>query len=380
MLFWIITAVLTAAASLAVMYPFLRRDKGAAEAAYDLAVYKDQLAELENEVKRGLISEADAAEARAEIGRRILKLNATQERSAAAGTSSKAVRAIAVLGVLAVPVVSWAVYSYLGSPGVPAMPLAARLQEDPANAPISELIARAEAHLASNPDDRRGWEALAPIYMRLGRFADAARAYQQIIALGGATANTYAMLGEALVGIEQGIVTAEAVKAFENALAEDPAEPRSRFFVALAKAQEGKIEEARALWTQMVADLPEGSPWRGIAEEALKGRGPDGEASAQDQAGSAGPRADGGSQQSPDGQQQMIEEMVARLDARLRESPNDPEGWQRLVRSYIVLQRTDAARDALQRGVKALGENTEAARDLSSFARGLGLVLPEDEQ
>ena len=368
MTFWIVTAVLTASASLAVMYPFLRRNESLAEGEYDLAVYKDQLAELDKDVKRGLISTEDAAEARAEIGRRIIRLNAAAKAEGGKGGASTAVRIVAALGVLAVPVISWGLYSYLGSPGVPAMPLAERLQNDPAGSSIAGLIGRAEAHLASNPEDLKGWETLGPVYMRLGRYRDAAKAYRQIIALGGANANTYSVLGEALVGMADGVVTAETIASFDKTLSVDPKEPRAQFFVGLARAQEGKTEEARALWAQMLADLPENSPWREVAGQALAQRG---EAAESEPANTA---------EASDDQQQMIEEMVARLDARLEESPNDPAGWQRLVRSYIVLERKEDARAALERGIKALGVGSPSANDLSTFAQELGITLPEENE
>ena len=77
---------------------------------------------------------------------------------------------------------------------------------------------------------------------------------------------------------------------------------------------------------------------------------------------------------SPEDRNAMIETMVARLDERLKENPQDAEGWQRLVRSYQVLGKNDAARDALARGVAALGDKTEQAAQLQAFAASLGLV------
>ena len=73
----------------------------------------------------------------------------------------------------------------------------------------------------------------------------------------------------------------------------------------------------------------------------------------------------------------MIETMVARLDERLKENPRDAEGWQRLVRSYQVLGKTDAARDALARGVAALGEKSEQAAQLQALAASLGVTRAE---
>jgi cytochrome c-type biogenesis protein CcmH len=76
---------------------------------------------------------------------------------------------------------------------------------------------------------------------------------------------------------------------------------------------------------------------------------------------------------SPAQRSEMVETMVASLDERLRKSPNDPDGWMRLMRSYVVLGRQDRARDALSRGVDALGKGTPDAEKVTAFAVSLGL-------
>ena len=73
----------------------------------------------------------------------------------------------------------------------------------------------------------------------------------------------------------------------------------------------------------------------------------------------------------------MIETMVAGLDEKLRQNPNDPEGWMRLVRSYVVLGRTDEARAALDRGLAALGATSDDGRKFAEFATTLGLSATE---
>ncbi len=73
----------------------------------------------------------------------------------------------------------------------------------------------------------------------------------------------------------------------------------------------------------------------------------------------------------------MIRSMVASLDKRLRETPGDAEGWKRLTRSYLVLGETENAQDALKRGREALGQGSEASRDLAEFAVSIGLTATE---
>jgi len=380
MFFWIFAALLTLAASLAVMRPFLRGSGGRlAGAEHDLAVYRDQLAELEQEVQRGLISESDAAEARAEIGRRILRLTAAQStEQEEAKQNGKLARAIAISAVLAVPLVSWGLYSLLGSPGMPAQPLEARLTRDPSEASVEELVARAEAYLAEHPDDARGWETLAPIYARLGRYEDAVAAWQKTIAIAGPTADREAAAAEAMVGASRGIITADAEAAFRRALALDAENPRARFFIAMGRAQEGKYEEARAVWQKMATELPAESPWKEAANQALAGlkeRSP-----ANGNAASEGPSDEqiaDAENMSPEARRQMIEGMVASLDAKLRDNPADSEGWRRLIRSYVVLGRHEDAARALERGMAALGADSTEGKALAEFSGTLGITQSE---
>src|SRR5690606_26599133 len=168
MAFWIVAALLTFVACLAVLMPMLARQEPAAtDADFDLEVYQDQLAELERDAARGALDAAAAQEARAESGRRILKLAGA---GVAQARSTRAGRVVATIAVLAVPLASWGIYAATGSPHLPSQPLQARLDKDPADSTVDELVAKAEAHLAANPQDGRGWDVLAPIYHRMGRY------------------------------------------------------------------------------------------------------------------------------------------------------------------------------------------------------------------
>jgi cytochrome c-type biogenesis protein CcmH len=122
---------------------------------------------------------------------------------------------VAILALVVLPIGAGAFYLEVGSPELPAQPLSARAS-DPQNQSIEHLIAQVEAHLESNPEDPRGWEVIAPVYLRLGRFDDAVKARRNVLRLDGETAERQADLGEALVGAANGVVTAEAKAAFES--------------------------------------------------------------------------------------------------------------------------------------------------------------------
>ncbi|RUX48268.1 c-type cytochrome biogenesis protein CcmI [Mesorhizobium sp. M4A.F.Ca.ET.050.02.1.1] len=377
MLFWVIAAILTLGASLAVLLPLAGAGKDESGAGdNDLEVYRDQLSELDRDVARGLIQPAEAEEARAEIGRRILRLGAAVP-SGAVARPLVAIRLVATVAVLAVPLVSWGLYIKLGSPDLPAQPLAERLAKNPADSSVDELVARAEAHLAANPSDGRGWDVLAPVYLRLQRYSDAARAYRNAIRLDGDSATRQVGLGEAIANAAGGIVSAEAQVAFEAALKQDPANAKASFYLAMGLAQEGRAGEATAAWQKMLGALPPDSPWRGAVEQALA------DAAGKSVAGIApanGPDAqavDAAQQMSPQDRQAMIETMVAGLDEKLRQNPRDVEGWMRLIRSYAVLGKADQARDALGRAIAVFGAGSDEAKKFTAFATTLGLMATE---
>jgi cytochrome c-type biogenesis protein CcmH len=377
MSFWVAAIVLTAVAVLAVLVPLSRRrDVPAAATANDLEVYRDQLAEIDRDAERGLIGPAEGEEARAEIGRRILRIARDSEQASKPGLGLTASRVAAFAAVLSIPLVSWGLYSRIGSPDLPAQPLSARLSTDPANAPIDELIARAEAHLTNNPGDGHGWEVLAPVYFRVGRYADAINAYSQAAKLLGDTAARESGLGEAIAAAAGGIITEDAQAAFRRALALDAHDAKAQFYLAGALAQQGRIAEAAAALKAMRPHLPADSPWLGAVDQALA-RTERAVASADQAPGPSGADVDAAGQMSADDRNAMIAGMVAKLDAELREKPHNPEGWQRLVRSYVVLGKADAARDALSRGVSALGDKTPEAQTLLAFAASLGVTRAE---
>ena len=378
MLFWVIAALLTLGASLAVLLPLAGRNPvRAVDGAHDLEVYRDQLAELDRDAGRGLIQPAEAGEARAEIARRILKA----DKAAATGANAaegRTARTLGMAAVLAVPLVSWGIYAAIGSPDLPSQPLAARLEKNPADATVDELIARAEAHLAANPEDGRGWDVLAPIYARLGRFDEAMTAYRNAIRLDGANGVREAGLGEAIAGAAGGMVTAEAQAAFLRALELEPQQPKAKFFLASALMQEGKIAEALTAWQAMMITLPQDSPWRNAVAMAVQEA--NGRLAAAGNEAAPGPsqeEIDAAANMSAEDRSAMIEQMVAGLDERLRQNPRDVEGWQRLVRSYHVLGKADEAQDALKRGLAALGQGSAESKQLAEFSDSLGLTAAE---
>jgi len=378
MTLWLIFALMTAAAVFAVLWP-LARSRGKAGGS-DIVVYRDQLDEITRDRASGLIGEAEAEAAKVEVSRRLLAAAdaADAEKTMHDGSPLWRRRATAIAGIVLLPAGAIALYLVLGSPQLPGEPLAARVKAEQNNPPIEALIAKVEEHIAANPDDGRGWEVLAPVYMRLGRFDDSIRAWRNAIGLNGANADRESSLGEALVAAANGVVTAEAKSAFERAAALDKTDVKTRFYLGMAADQDGNRAQAEAIWRDLLASAPPDAPWVEIVRHALDRGAP---TTAANAAPSASPPAPGPSaadvaaaaQMKPDEQNQMIVGMVARLADRLKQNGSDVEGWLRLVRAYKVLGERDKAQAAATDARRALAAEPDKIRRIDELAKELGL-------
>jgi cytochrome c-type biogenesis protein CcmH len=385
MVFWISAAVLTVVATLLVLLPLTRRvQEPVSDNQYDIEVYRDQLRELDADEKRGLIDPASSEQARAEIGRRLLKsAKAVEDDKAIVRPTKSATREWLTLAtVLAIPLISWGIYTKLGSPDLPAQPLAERLAKPADQSTPAELVARAEAHLALNPDDGQGWEVLAPIYMRMGRPGDAVAAYQNSIRLNGDSAGRQLGLGQALAAETGGKITARAEDAFQRAMTLDPKDMRPQFYIIDGWMQQGRLPEARDLIRKLLAEAPADVPWRDQAQAALTrldheiaGDAPD--VSDVEKTGPDASQVEAAAGMNNQDRAAMIEGMVANLAEKLKQSPDDIEGWERLVRSYVVLNRPNDALEALGRARKVLSADKLARLD--AVANELGLADEPDQ-
>jgi cytochrome c-type biogenesis protein CcmH len=358
LLLWIVIALLTAAAILAVLVPLARAPQRGTSAAYAGRVYRDQLDELERDKAEGRINAGEAETARAEIARRLIAVDneARAEREdagvATAGVASATSlppaprRAVALVALLGIPILSLGLYLGLGAPWQPGEPLAARLSAPIAANDVERLVAKVEEHLAQNPEDGRGWEVIAPVYLRLGRAADAVQAYRTAIRLLGATAQRQSDLGEAIFTSEGGIVTAVARNAFEAAHVSEPTAPAPRFYLAIAAEQDGKPEQAAAMFRSLLADAPADATWRGAVETALARLQREGAQAGRAAPGPTASEVAAAEDMAPADRSAMIDSMVTQLAARLKDNPDDVEGWLRLIRSYSVLGRTEDAANA----------------------------------
>ena len=376
----------------AILVPMFRvRIAGPDAGNFDRAVYRDQLRELDRDIDRGVLNQAEAASARLEIQRRLLAAGSMPNPAVRVGGNP--VAAIAIASIVAVG--SAGLYLWIGSPAVPDMPIAARtiVPKTPElgadHVDMHEAAARLKAKLDANASDAESWLLYARTTAMTDRWDTAADAYKRAIDLGLRSAEIYASYGEMLVLQARGVVTPAAKIALSDAVANDPKNDVARYYLALAAGQGGDAGKAIDMLQGLLADLPANASMREeigkrIAEAAKAAGIPvpplaAGKPVAEGLPADANPDSlvlDAAAQMSEAARNDTIRSMVARLAARLDTSPDDAQGWMQLGRAYAVLGEADKAADSYEHA-SAIRPN-DMAIPLQAAATLLDRLKPED--
>lgn len=322
-------ALLTTATVGALLIPLLRTGASSAPRSSgrfdgELAIYRDQLAEIERERVQGTLSETEAAAARLEIERRILA--AADGTAPARPESTTLHRLLSPALALAIPLLALGLYLKVGQPGLPAAPFVAGAKqpvEDGKGQPmdIARLVAEAQARAKAQPSD----------------------------------AGAQSALGEALTLEADGTVTPAAVEAFNKTIALEPNDARAHYYLGLHEAQSGDSAAALKRWQELVAKSPPDAPYLAMlqAEIARVARAAGLPANtAMTQPSMPQPsreQQEAMAAMTPEQRQQAIRGMVEGLASRLKDNPQDRGGWLRLANAWKVLGDNTGAIDAYAR-------------------------------
>ena len=380
---WLIFAILAVVVIAVLILPLLKRvpEEAPLRVDYDIVVYRNQLAEIDQEIERGLLTEGQGDAARAEVHRRMLaaedaelKMPFKHKRGDSRYARIGAIVAIALI----VPIGAAIMYGVLGNPNLPGKPYAWRLKHDP-DFVVASSADQLSALLQANPT-AAGYKRLAQMYFDTRNYVQAAAADRRAIELGANDAVTWSELGEAIVMTSDGAVMPEAMTAFTNSLAIEPKGERSRFYIGLAEAQIGNLKQAVAIWKDLEKDSPPDAPWLPMLREHITAFAKNGgfdpasipaappsaatlnvannamtKAMHQTTPQSAGPPALPANASPPvagGSKNTMIDAMVQRLADRMEKTPNDVNGWVLLAHSYNVMGDNAKARAAIDHAVR----------------------------
>lgn len=414
MTFWILSISLSLAAAAAIAAALLRRTGGAAGNP-DIGIYRDQLAEVDRDLARGLISEQEAERLRTEVARRILAADRTGPSSVgeAPGRLSRA----AALVVLATVVGgALGLYTRLGAPGYDDQPLSKRIAEAeerrltrPSQAEIEamaaqtaaprpqvdpdflELMEKLRRTLEDRPDDLRGYRLLARNEAALGNHAAAARAQEHILTLlDEPAARDYSDLAEYYVSAAAGYVSPEAEAAILAALQRDETDPRARYFAGLLYIQIGRADVAFRFWRGLLEEGPESAPWMApiraeisaLAAMAGVDYTPPPPRAAPASPATGGPTAEdmaAAAEMSPEDRVAMIQGMVEGLSERLAIEGGTAPEWAQLIRALGVLGQTARAEAIWAEAQQVFGASPADLAIVRAAAAQAGLDLGADD-
>lgn len=300
-----------------------------------LEPHRRRLAEVERLALDGLLAQDELKAARAEAGRGLL---AAADQAETWERDGKTPRKVVVAAAGAACVAAVGAYVALGHPELPDQPYAKRVAEwkaaDPSMLEPAQIAAVLEGVAAERPKDAEPLLFLAKARAAAGDLPGAEAALRKAVRVAPKRADLWSLLGETFVMEGKGQVGADAKLAFGEALKNDPKDLRARYYLARGKIADGDVRGGLSDWRALADGLPAQDPGRAalvqeIARVENTGGLPDAAPAATEN-----PQVQG-----------MIAGMVEGLAARLAQSPDDPDGWVRLVRAYAVLGET-AKRDA----------------------------------
>jgi cytochrome c-type biogenesis protein CcmH len=399
MTLWIILTVMIALVAVGLTIPLVRRYEQRPSRVRTLDILKGQLAEVDTQQAGNLIAPPEADALRAEIKRRILAED-RETQAVARPLPAGAMPWVAIGLVAVVAVCATALYALMGHPELTSSTVAsANAPAQPAAGPdaqsqhpmgeVSTMIAGLEGRLQQNPNDAQGWQMLGWSYMRTNRPADAAKAYGHAVSLDPGNTEYLSAEGEAMVQSE-GKVSDDAAGIFRRALKGDANDPRSRYFLAIYRDQQGDHKGAMEDFITLLKSAPPDAPWtaqvRNYVEDLARDQhidissrlppAPAASAAPMPQAGMPGPTGDqvaAASQMSDSDRQAMIHSMVDKLAGELKTNPHDSGGWIRLMRARMVLGEPDKAAEAYKQARQAFADTPAAQAALQEAAKSLGV-------
>jgi cytochrome c-type biogenesis protein CcmH len=240
-------------------WPLLRRATPASVSTRQLtaAVYRDKLAELDQDLAAGSLAPADYEVSRAELQRRLLDDSSAVADAPATSAPQDLPRSKALLLplVVALPLVALALYVVLGSPA--ALEATAHPQRF-SKADIEKMVTGLAAKLEKEPENHRGWAMLARSYKMMGRFKEAADAYARTGPMLDSSAELLVDYADAVAAAANGF-NAQSLQLLDRALALDPNNAQGLWMHGSAAFEAQRFDRAIADWEKLLAQLEPGS-------------------------------------------------------------------------------------------------------------------------
>ncbi|PCI38599.1 MAG: c-type cytochrome biogenesis protein CcmI [Rhodospirillaceae bacterium] len=379
---WISAGILTVLSLLSLLAPMLKQSKAVVAPArgdFDLTVYKDQLVEIDKDLERGVLSADQATSARTEIERRMLAI-ATEADVVLKNTPLP--KWMVMMIVVMIPAGAFAMYMSLGEPTIKDYPIATREQPKDGDvntriAQLQKMIDNIKTQIEEDPTNPNNWARLAQARQMIGNSQGSILAYKKLVSLTNRNPEALMALAEAMFVDADDVVTPAAAALFKEAKIAMPGNPMTYYYLAIERQVVGDDQGAMDEYAGLLSISPSNGEWvpniqdrmkalakkSGLSVPAVKMMAP---MQAKLDVPASGPTQeqiqDAQSMSGTD-QNAMIQSMVTRLADKLKDNPDDLEGWKRLANAYKVLGDKGKMADAMMQisrlqGTKSMGPAT----------------------
>ena len=410
MSFWII-AFSIATLGVAPIALAMRKASGpgadaASSAELRIGLYKEQLAEVERDLARGVLNDASATRTRTEISRRLLEADKTR---ASARSSARAKQtplwAVATIAFAAL-IATGLLYRELGATGYEDLPLERRMElardaylsrpaqeileeevgpfEPQVGAEHLELIEKLRTAMQLRPNDTEGLALLVRNEALIGNAKAAYEAQERLIALKGDAASTgdYEILADLMIQAGGGFVSPEAEAVLQKVLKLDPRNGAALYYTGVMFRQNGRPDLTFKFWEPLLNRSSPSDPWTGPIRAQIE--------TVADTAGVrytlepitasstlSGPSAEdvaAASEMSEEDRAVMIRSMVDGLSDRLASEGGSAHDWARLITALGVLGELSRAQDIWKEAQATFGDDPDMIGIIRSAARDAGLL------
>lgn len=263
-LFWG-TAVVCVLIALAFVLPALLRTRArttqAARRDVNIAVYRDQLKEMDTDRANGLLSEAQYQATKLELEARLA------DDALAADNSPEPARVGSrrlgfALGTL-LPAAAFGLYFWLGNPAsliANADAQSAAANPDTASAQgehdFMKMIQKVEEKTRANPDDGEAWAMLAKTYSAVERWPEALQAYEKAIKLLPQDASVLSGYAEAIAITNNRVLSGKPMELVQKALEINPDDMKGLELSGIYAYQEKNFAQASYFFKKLYKLMP----------------------------------------------------------------------------------------------------------------------------
>ncbi len=256
--FAVLLIVVVSAFILPPLWLGLRSTSKADRKETNLAIFRDQLAELAREKSEGSLVEADFEQARHELQRRLLEEVEPATIDGAAPATHGPSRKIAIAILVMLPILALLGYGILGNPqALDPTQTAAPQQMTPEK--INEMVTSLAEKLKANPDNMPGWLMLARSYKSMGRYDEAVQAFAKAEKAISDDPDQLASYAEAIAMANGKGINGKAIQLIERALKVDPQHAHSLFLAGAAAMEAGDNKKGLSYWEPLLSQVEPGS-------------------------------------------------------------------------------------------------------------------------